>query len=443
MTLKGLYQSVLRKFYSIAASLRSRKTPKFEEFDVQSAIHAVCSADDVSDAFEIFKDNLEILRDWRILYACTDDRGSFKIGRRSFGAKGIVSTAMRGRSLIVLDKEFATSSAPIGYQIGYGVYADSNVATFIMKASYGVSNSKDLPAFISGIREVLPLQDLKTLNPFYYLWECQRSWDAKTHAACRENLAAIIAMHDDDDPLGEGWSERFLSRHREKSELAADKMIAAFLTDALAEETASRLLLIEAMIVRTKLIDGASTKPAAHKLVELIKFMCEELHTVMVRELRICSDILFKGKTGLTKKLNSIETKKKAHAVLQGCVWDVFMLRIMDDMATPKGLPLAAAYIPTLVSMDGDVTDIIQMTELRALALCRKTGRAFPFLDVQLEDWLIERIGMKRAQELRPLFEQGGFEARAKNRSLERVKEIALRDRNRLLPAQSPASHAG
>jgi hypothetical protein len=105
----------------------------------------------------------------------------------------------------------------------------------------------------------------------------------------------------------------------------------------------------------------------------------------------------------------------------------------MDAMATPKGLPFGEAYIPTLVSMDGDITSIIEMTELKALALCRKSGKAFPFLDIDLEEWLKERTGVKRAEELRPLFAQESFEARAKNRSLETVKKIAMRDRNRLL----------
>lgn len=44
------------------------------------------------------------------------------------------------------------------------------------------------------------------------------------------------------------------------------------------------------------------------------------------------------------------------------------------------------------------------MAELKALALCRKSGKAFSFLDVNLEEWLKERTGVKRARELRPLY---------------------------------------
>jgi hypothetical protein len=407
---------------------------KLREFDILSAVNAVCTADNVLDAIHIFEKNIEILHEWRILYACDDERGSLKIARRSFGEKGVLSTAMRGRSIIVIDKEFVNSIAPTRYQVGYGIYADSNVASFIRRISYGESKSQNLRNFTVDIRGVLNSKDLSNLNPYYYLWECQRNWNSKTHDACRESLASIIAMCDDDDPLGNGWSERFLSRHRENCELTADKIIKDFLTEALAEETAFRLSAIESMIVRAKIIDGASKKSPARKLVELTKFMCEELLVVMIRELIICSDIFFKGSTGITRKLNSLEAQKDPYAVLQGCVWDVFMLRIMDAMATPKGLPFGDAYVPILISMDGDITSIIEMTELKALAICRKSGKVFPFLDVNLEEWLQDHVGLRRFEELKLLFDQESFEARAINRSVENIKEIAIRDRHRLLP---------
>lgn len=393
----------------------------------------MCAAQEVTDAFELFGQHVDVLSNWRILYACNDDRGSIKLMKSAFGKQGIFSSALRGRSVIVLDKEFVGSSAPVRYEIGIGVYADSNVASYIRRASYASVETAELMNFTADIRAVLGVEHLCNLNPYYYMWECQRNWNNKTKVACRETVAAMLALHQDSDPLGRGWSSRYIDRYRDCCEAQAQVMIDEFLTDELREETGRRLLLIEAMILRTKLIDAASKKSPAYKLEALFRFMCEDLKVVMIRELVICSDILFKGNAGLTKKLNSLQTRKNPLGILQGCAWDVFMLRAMDEMVAAKGLPVGQAYIPYLASMDEDLSSIIQSTALKSIAFCRSTGRAFPFVDIALEPWLRERLGEERMIALHSLFSPHAFQQRAEGRGWDRVKEIVRLDRQRLL----------
>lgn len=410
--------------------MNEQKKPS--EFDIQAALQEVCTADDVKTAFDLFKSNLQLLENWRIVYACQDMRGAFKAPRVEFGNSGVISSAMGGQSLIVLDKEFINSKGPIRYEIGHGLYADSNVASYFRRLSYNSSSTDNLDTYKNNLRKAVGVEGLQRLNPFYYIWECQRNWNEKTREACIETVAAILAFHIDSDPLGPGWNDRFMNLYREACEQQAVSMIDDLLTEALSEETTNRLALIEAMILRTKLIDLGSKKSAPHKLEQLIRFMYEELQVVMARELVICAEILYRGKTSLTKKLNSFERSENAIDIVRNAAWDIFMLRIMDAMVTPKGLPRGEVYLPVLISTDKDVRDLIKLTELKAIAVCRISGRTFPFIDLDLFDWLKTRLGAKRVESLAPLFGQEGFEARAKGRSLRAVKETLAADQVRL-----------
>lgn len=402
------------------------------EFAVQAALQEVCTADDIKNAFDIFKSKLQLLENWRIVYACEDNRGSFQAPRMEFGSSGVISSAMGGQSLIVLDKEFINSEGPVQYEIGHGLYADSNVASYLRRLSYSSSYTDSLETYRNDLRKAIGVDGLQRLNPFYYIWECQRNWNEKTRKACVETVAAILAFHLDPDPLGPGWDERFMELHRETCEQQAVIMIDGLLTEALSEETTNRLAIIEAMILRTKLIDLASNKSAPYKLEQLIRFMYEELQVVMARELVICAEILYRGKTSLTKKLNSFEKNENALNIVRNAAWDIFMLRIMDAMVTPKGLPRGEVYLPMLISTDRDVRDLIKLTELKAIAVCRISGRTFPFIKLDFFEWLNTHLGAKRLETLTPLFGQEGFEARAKGRNVRAVQETLAIDQIRL-----------
>ncbi|WKW32525.1 hypothetical protein KIH13_00485 [Pseudomonas viridiflava] len=127
-------------------------------------------------------------------------------------------------------------------------------------------------------------------------------------------LAAIHALSLDSSPLDESWGLRFRSIYKEQAEAHADELLADFqkqLDNGLHEGIEQQVDLVESMILRTKIIEASSSKPAEHKMGELIQFMHEETSTFMLRELIVCADILCRGgRSALSKNLTRYWTKK-------------------------------------------------------------------------------------------------------------------------------------
>ncbi|MBX8571562.1 hypothetical protein K5D36_17955 [Pseudomonas cichorii] len=102
-------------------------------------------------------------------------------------------------------------------------------------------------------------------------------------------------------------------------------------------------------------------------------------------------------------------------------------------MANTHTLPEADFYLGNLVTFDTDVADILKLTELRAMAMHRKSTLTFPFFNEEFVDWLATRVGEKRMNSLAAFFQANGFESRAELRSYDRVKHVLAEDRARFL----------
>ena len=102
-------------------------------------------------------------------------------------------------------------------------------------------------------------------------------------------------------------------------------------------------------------------------------------------------------------------------------------------MANTNTLPEADFYLGNLVTFDTDVADILKLSELRAMAMHRKSSLTFPFFNEEFVDWLATRVGEKRMISLAGIFQKNSFELRAKLRSHEKVKRVLEKDRTRLL----------
>ena len=107
-------------------------------------------------------------------------------------------------------------------------------------------------------------------------------------------------------------------------------------------------------------------------------------------------------------------------------------------MANTNTLPEADFYLGNLVTFDTDVADILKLTELRAMAMHRKSSLTFPFFNEEFVGWLVTRLGEKRMNSLVGIFQADSFELRAKLRSHEKVKNILMEDRARLLSMKKP-----
>jgi hypothetical protein len=90
-------------------------------------------------------------------------------------------------------------------------------------------------------------------------------------------------------------------------------------------------------------------------------------------------------------------------------------------------------YLAEMLTFDGDVSDILKTTQLRALAVHRPTMRVMPFFNSDIAGWLGNRVGDKRMEELQDLFSQEASEVRASRRSPGRIREVLEADRQQLL----------
>ncbi|MBX8571563.1 hypothetical protein K5D36_17960 [Pseudomonas cichorii] len=275
-------------------------------YETQIALHQVYTSSNPLRALRTFEKNSDLLKDWRIIYAAEDDAGPFKLRRKEFSERGIISTCFRGKSLWVLDTEAISTFSPLKFQMGYGTFVDSNAASFIKALAYREKPSVELLKHGRSLKATFNNEELATLNPYFYLWESQRSWNVKTIANCRMTLAAIYALSLDSSPLDEMWGMRFRNIYKEQAEAYADKQLTDFqkqLDNGLDEAIQQQVDLVESMILRTKIIEASSSKSAEHKMEELVQFMHKDLSTFMLRELIVCADILCRGgRSALSKK---------------------------------------------------------------------------------------------------------------------------------------------
>lgn len=414
----------------------SSNSPKVT-YEVQTALHEVGTAPNPLRALEAYRKRIDILKDWRVIYAGDDDRGPFKLRRNQFSDKGFVSTAFRGQSLWVLDENSASSTGQIHYHAGMGTFVDSNAASFIKSLAYREEPQAPLLQIGRSLTESFDRDELARLNPYLYLWESQREWTPKTRASCRQSVAALHALSLDKAPLDEDWGKRFRKSQREQAEAFADALLAEFQTDldnGLSAGIEEQVDIVEAMLVRTKIIEVSSQKSSRYKMEELVRFMHEELATLMLPELIACADILCRsGLSSLSKKLNSLQNHPDPSALLTNCAWDLFLRRALDALANTSMEPSVDFYVANLITFDADVADIMKLTQLRAAAMHRRSSITFPFFHEELTGWLETRVGDKRMPDLEGIFQQEAFNSRARQRSVTRIREVLAADRAQLL----------
>ncbi|ECC1694592.1 hypothetical protein DPB93_18880 [Salmonella enterica subsp. salamae] len=250
-------------------------------------------------------------------------------------------------------------------------------------------------------------------------------------------MAALFALSWIKQPLNAEWGKMYRKLYQEQAEAEADRFLYQFyqnLDAGLGKAIEDQVDLLEAMLLRTKLIELSSKRSAQNKLNELLQFMHDELSTMMIRELLVCADILFReGKSQMSQKLDGLQKKKRPFDELRNCARDLNMLRSMDQLTNSISDHTSSSfYIANLITFDRDIIDIIQLTELRAIALRRSSSDAFPIYNRQLDTWLSEKLGEKRLSGLEDIFRKDGFDTRSRARSRSTVKTILQEDRQKL-----------
>ncbi|MBP4047765.1 hypothetical protein [Chromobacterium violaceum] len=405
--------------------------------ETQYAIHKVGTANDPLEACEVFQANADLLKDWRIIYAAEEGLGPFKLRRSQFSEKGFVSTAFRGKSLWVLDSDVITTTGSVPFRMGTGTFLDSNAASFIRALAYLEKIPDAALTACKSMSEHFSLEELSRLNPYFYLWEGYRSKNIKTIQRTRETIAAILAIPLIKKPFDIDWGIEFRSTYRAQAEASADEFLYQFYRemDKIGEPIESQVDIVESILVRTMILEYSSNKAAHNKLEALVQFLHEELSTIMIRELIVCADILCReGKSQLSKKLNSLPDKKNPLATIRNCAWDLFLLRAMDQISnTSAGNQSVEFYIPNLITFDDDLSDILQLAELRAIAIHRTSSATFPIFDESMSPWLEMRVGEKKMSSLIDLFSDAAFNSRTKKRDRSHIRSVLQEDRSKLM----------
>lgn len=410
---------------------------KCSEFEIQQALHYVCSADNMAEALNRFQDHVELLGDWRIMYAADEAGGPFGLVREKFSSKGFVSTMLRGKSVWILDKAFALSESRISYIIGGSLFLDSNAASYIRKLSYAERISPELDAVRGDLQRTFSVDDLAGLNPYIYMCEAQKKWSPEMRRFCKETIAAVHALSLDEAPLSEGWGERFRACYQKRAEAFAEKHVEEFsrnLDAGLGVAIAQRVAAAECMILRAKILECSSLASPEAKMEALLRFMNDELQIFMLRELIVCADILFHTKkTNFSDKLNSVLNQKDPLHVINNCAWDLYILRLIESLSNPKVLEGVDFCLDRLITFDKDIIDVICLTELRAVAIHLGSHRAYPFFNHELTSWLAGLIGHKRMANFSGNLQEDAFNKRAGHRCWENVQKILAEDRLRLM----------
>lgn len=417
-------------------SVSPERTPS-QQLSDQQLVQEICSAPNALEAHYRFKQNAGALEEWQIVFAEESDAGSIKLLDQALGTSGVATSVFRGKSLWVMDAPFVSQSRPMGFHGGSAMFVDSNTATYIRQIAYQDTPSPEALNRADLINQIGPR--LQQLNPYLYLWESLRSWNDETVARCRESVAAIHALSSSGSKLTAEWGQRFRTDFRANAENFATGLIAEFERDlkaGLFSGLENQLDLIEAVLVRSQIIELTSKKAKEHKLAQLVAYMHEELSTIMLRELIVCGDILLRNnRSRISKKLNSIQNHANPLALIRNCAWDMYIPRALDALTaiTPDQAPHVDFYVAEVLSFDGDVSDIINTTKLRAIAVHRPSKKNIPFFDSDVAEWLGNRLGPKRMDALSDYFLPDAFLDRAKRRPSTSVQSILEADREELM----------
>lgn len=415
----------------------SEECPSLPVLVEQLLVKDICSAPNALEAHRRFERNAAALGEWQIIFAEKSDAGSVKLMDLTLGPSGVATSVFGGNSLWLMDAPFVSQNEPVRFQGGSAMFVDSNAASYIRTIAYQENPSPKALSHAKLINQIGTR--LQHLNPFLYLWESLRAWNDETITKCKESIAAIHALSSSGSQLSVEWGKRFRTNFRESAENLAAGLIADFERERSRGRFAGlqdQLDLMEAILVRTQIIEISSKKSREYKLAQLVTYMHEELSTIALRELIVCGDILFRSDhSRIAKKLNSIQNQKDPLALIRNCAWDMYIPRALDALTatTPEQAPNVDFYVAEVLSFDGDVSDIIRTTKLRAIAVHRSSKMNLPFFDNDVAEWLGNRLGPKRTDALAAYFEPDAIVDRARRRPSASVHSILEADRERLM----------
>ncbi|MEI9483981.1 hypothetical protein V5093_20240 [Enterobacter cancerogenus] len=409
-----------------------------EQYNLITTLQYVGASANRSEALERYTENREFLKEWRFIYADYAEEGPFKLRRQLFEDKCFVSTVFRGNSLWVIDDEVVSNPGTLAFKIGMGTYLDSNAASYIRSIAYEDTPTDDVIKGCHIMAENFDNEEMKSFNPYLYLFEASHNKSEKSIEKIRETISAIFSIKMMNKPLSLSWGKEFRTQYELSAKKEADVFLAQFFKEVELGHISymeSLTDLMELILIKAKLIEYGSNRSPENKFEELLNIADSELSIFMFRELIVCADILFRSnKTQITRKLHSLQNRKRPLDEIRNCARDLGMVRMMDLLTNSivDGNE-TAFYVANIVTFDKDLMDIIKVTEVNAIALHRKSHEVHIVFNAEIQAWLSEKLGDKRLQRLSSLTTFNSFDTRYKNRGHYHIKQQLISDRERLV----------
>lgn len=409
------------------------------EYDTQVALKELSECKTPLEATGYFSKHQDELKDWRYIYACEDNRGSYPLDNRRMADKAMIISSFHGKSLWLIDERMISPQGEVGYRVGKGIHLDSNTASYIYALAYKDNISSSLANQLEAIQSLNI--DYSNVNPALYLWEAQRHFDKNPESLelCRKTFAAVSALEMINKPLNKEWREIYRKHYQEQAEAEIAPFFNHLINDlnrGLSKELETQSGWFEALLLKTKILEYSSSKSAEYKIDQLIHFMNDTLSIMLIRELAIYADILYhEHKSTMSQKLNSLHNQKDPLALIKNCAWDMYLFRIMDMMSSVNinVTPKPDFYIAELLACDRDIWGIYNLSALKGIAIHTKSNLHFPFLKNEPNTWLKERLGDKKANELDTIFNFSASNNRFKNQPSINIKAIIEELREELL----------
>lgn len=388
-----------------------------DDFELQLAFQAMTASTSPLQALKIYEKYYDVLKDWRFICAADDDRGSFKLKNKVIDNVVGIRSIFKGQSLWVIDASMIEEEGTVPYLAGTGIYFDSNTASYIYSLGY---KDKFQPQLKKQLLRIQSLGiDYNNINPYLYLFENRMHFhrNPENIEFGRKTFAALTALSKIGGPLDESWREMYQKYFMEQCEANVDSLFNDFLVkhkDGYFSFLDHQFALTELLLLETKILDVSSGKEKEDKLEKLIHFMDEKLEVMMLRELAICADILFRGnKTQLTIKLLKVNSRHpNSLDIIQSCAWDLFIFRVMDWFSNAGSELHADFYVSNLVSCDRDIWGIADFTKLKAIALHNKSFQHVIFPEHSYEEILATALGENKLELLGDLFSYDSHQRR-------------------------------
>lgn len=391
----------------------------FIDLETQLALQTLSECSNPYEATSYFASQIDVLKDWRYIYACENSVGSFPIDNKFISEKVMITSGFYGKSLWIIDEKMIREQNDVLYKMGKGIFLDSNAASYFYSLAYREQLSSQTRNQLNAIQSLNI--DYGNLNPALYLWEAQRQFDKKPESLdlCKKTFAAVNCLQLIDMPLNEEWGRIYRKYYQEQAEAEIMPYFEHLIHDlnkGLSKELEYQIGLIEALLLKTKILEYSSSKAAEYKIEQLIRFMDERLSILLIRELSVYADILFhEHKSTISQKLNSLNNQKYPLALIKNCAWDIFLFRIMDMMSNVELEDKPDFYIAEILTCDRDIWGIYNLSALRGIAIHIKSHMSLPFLKNTPSSLLTKWFGEKKAMNLDNVFEFNASMNRMKN----------------------------